>query len=140
MDFRNAAGRNWTRTRPRRRTAKPGQGAAPLRLPETVPPAGQLEHRDAAGRNWAHERPHRRRVTLAPRPDAPYPAREAGGGDHDRPYEFRAPSADRPFPFTSRAFGRLLVLRGRIQDGDLADDRRPAEPVGVRSIAGAEPA
>jgi hypothetical protein len=41
-----------------------------------------------------------------------------GAGDHDQSYRFgRKPRAVAPFPFSSRQFGRLLVLRGRIQDG-----------------------
>jgi len=37
------------------------------------------------------------------------------GGDHDQPYEFgRRPSSRAPFPFTTREFARLLVLRSRL--------------------------
>ena len=62
----------------------------------------------------------------------------AGSGDHDMPYIFgRRPRAIAPFPFTTRQYARLVVLRGRVQDrlaaGDdiddaIADDpgRRPA--------------
>jgi hypothetical protein len=40
-----------------------------------------------------------------------------GAGDHDTPYRFgRRPSASAPFPFTTREFARLLVLRGRVRD------------------------
>ena len=127
MDYRKAAGRNWARERPRRRPTRLGEAAAPMRLPETLPPQGQLEHRDAAGRNWARERPPRRRVELSKRPEPAYPLREAGGGDHDRPYEFRRPSARWTFPFTTREFGRLLVLRGRVRDGSLDDDRTASD-------------
>jgi hypothetical protein len=36
-------------------------------------------------------------------------------GDHDQPYEFgRRPSSRAPFPFTTREFARLLVLRSRL--------------------------
>ena len=131
MYYRDAAGRNWSTPRPRRRAVKLGQAQSPLRLPETLPPPGQLEHRDAAGRNWSRQRPARRSARLAPSEPRPYPLREAGGGDHDRPYEFRAPSATWPFPFTSRAYGRLLILRGRVRDGDFADDLASAEPLGA---------
>jgi hypothetical protein len=41
-----------------------------------------------------------------------------GAGDHDQPYRFGwRPRAEVPYPFNQRQYGRLLVLRGRIQDG-----------------------
>jgi hypothetical protein len=41
-----------------------------------------------------------------------------GAGDHDQPYRFgRRPSANVPYPFSTRQYMRLLVLRGRVQDG-----------------------
>jgi hypothetical protein len=41
-----------------------------------------------------------------------------GAGDHDQPYRFGwRPRAQVPYPFNTRQYGRLLVLRGRIQDG-----------------------
>ena len=49
------------------------------------------------------------------------PAREGsldgyGAADHDRLYTFgRLPSVAAPFPFSTRQFARLLVLRGRIR-------------------------
>ena len=49
-----------------------------------------------------------------------------GAGDHDRPYRFGwRPRASVPYPFNTRQYARLLVLRGRVQDslagrGDLA--------------------
>jgi len=46
-----------------------------------------------------------------------------GAGDHDQAYKFgRKPRAIAPYPFSTRQFGRLLVLRGRIQDGLCATD------------------
>jgi hypothetical protein len=40
-----------------------------------------------------------------------------GAGDHDRPYRFGwRPRASTPYPFNTRQYARLLVLRGRIQD------------------------
>jgi hypothetical protein len=41
-----------------------------------------------------------------------------GAGDHDQPYRFGyQPTLSAPYPFNTRQYGRLLVLRGRIQDG-----------------------
>jgi len=37
------------------------------------------------------------------------------------------PSAERPFPFTSWQYARLLMLRGRVQDGDVGEDGRAAD-------------
>jgi hypothetical protein len=40
-----------------------------------------------------------------------------GAGDHDQPYVFgRRPRALAPFPFTTRQYARLLVLRSRMQE------------------------
>ena len=40
-----------------------------------------------------------------------------GAADHDQPYRFGfRPRASAPYPFNTRQFARLLVLRGRIQD------------------------
>ena len=39
-----------------------------------------------------------------------------GGGDHDKPYAFgRLPNSVATFPFTTREYARLLILRGRLQ-------------------------
>jgi hypothetical protein len=39
-----------------------------------------------------------------------------GGGDHDKPYAFgRLPNSVAPFPFTTREYARLLIMRGRLQ-------------------------
>jgi hypothetical protein len=128
MDYRNAAGRNWGERPARRRPVELGAGTAPRRMPESLPPAGQLEHRDAPGRNWTHNLPQRRPVQLARPALPPYPVRERGGGDHDHDYHFAAPSARWTFPFSTLEFGRLLSLRGRIADGELSDDRGRSEP------------
>jgi len=46
-----------------------------------------------------------------------------GAGDHDHPFKFgRKPRAVAPYPFSTRQFVKLLVLRGRIQDGLCATD------------------
>jgi hypothetical protein len=40
-----------------------------------------------------------------------------GAGDHDQPYRFGwRPRANVPYPFNTRQYARLLVLRGRVQD------------------------
>jgi hypothetical protein len=42
----------------------------------------------------------------------------AGAADNDHPYKFgRKPRVEAPYPFSTRQYLRLLVLRGRIQDG-----------------------
>jgi hypothetical protein len=45
-----------------------------------------------------------------------------GAGDHDQPYRFgRLPRTDVPFPFSTRQYAHLLVLRGQVQDGVVGD-------------------
>jgi hypothetical protein len=45
-----------------------------------------------------------------------------GAGDHDQPYRFgRRPRSGTTYPFSTRQYLRLLVLRGRILDGDRGD-------------------
>jgi hypothetical protein len=40
-----------------------------------------------------------------------------GSADHDQPYRFGfRPRANAPYPFNTRQYARLLVLRSRIQD------------------------
>jgi hypothetical protein len=40
-----------------------------------------------------------------------------GSADHDQPYRFGfRPRASAPYPFNTRQYARLLVLRGRTQD------------------------
>jgi hypothetical protein len=44
-------------------------------------------------------------------------------GDHDQPYRFgHRPTASAPFPFSTRQYARLLVLRSRVQAGLFAAD------------------
>ncbi len=41
-----------------------------------------------------------------------------GSGDHDLPYVFgRHPTVAAPFPFTTREFAHLLLVRSRLQSG-----------------------
>jgi hypothetical protein len=40
-----------------------------------------------------------------------------GAGDHDQPYRFGwRPRASEPYPFNTRQYARLLVLRSRVQN------------------------
>jgi hypothetical protein len=40
-----------------------------------------------------------------------------GAADHDQPYRFgRRPRASAPYPFSTRQYARLLLLRGRVRD------------------------
>jgi hypothetical protein len=41
-----------------------------------------------------------------------------GAADHDEPFRFgHRPSASAPFPFSTRQYARLLVLRSRVEAG-----------------------
>ena len=41
-----------------------------------------------------------------------------GAGDHDQPYRFdRGPRSSATYPFSTRQYARLLVLRSRVQAG-----------------------
>ncbi len=52
-----------------------------------------------------------------------------GAADHDVPYRFgRRPRASAPYPFSTRQYARLLVLRGRVRD--TVDPEDPAEVAG----------
>jgi hypothetical protein len=43
--------------------------------------------------------------------------------EYDAPYAFRSrPQAIAPFPFREIEYARLLILRGRIQDGSFGRD------------------
>jgi hypothetical protein len=51
----------------------------------------------------------------------------AGSGDRDVPYRFgRRPRSAAPFPFTTRQFARLLILRGQFSAGRFDDDTAAA--------------
>jgi hypothetical protein len=57
--------------------------------------------------------------TLPPAQDASLVGSLDGGGaaDHDQPYRFGfRPRASAPYPFNTRQYARLLVLRSRIRD------------------------
>ena len=68
------------------------------------------------------ERTHRDQLAAAP---TLVGSRDGvGAADNDAPFRFgRLPSARWTYPFTAWQYSRLLFLRGRIQDGEYADDR-----------------
>lgn len=68
---------------------------------------------------------------MIPGPPIPSPAWGAalesldgvGAGDHDTAFVFgQQPRAAAPFPFSTRQFARLLILRSRIRTGLFAAD------------------
>jgi hypothetical protein len=47
----------------------------------------------------------------------------SGAGDHDTPYRFGwRPRASVPYPFSTRQYVRLMILRSRVQAGLFAKD------------------
>jgi hypothetical protein len=47
----------------------------------------------------------------------------SGTADHDLPYRFgRRPTASAPYPFSTREYARLLILRGRVRDHEFDSD------------------
>jgi hypothetical protein len=51
-------------------------------------------------------------------PDCPGSKDGVGAGDHDRPYQFgRRPTSLAPYPFSTRQYVRLLLLRSRVRAG-----------------------
>ena len=115
MNYKNAPGRNWARPA-RRRGMKLQPEALPRESFATWHTGGEKEL--APGRNWVQPRRKPRRVhlegarTVASTIET-YPLRERGGGDHDEPYEYRAPSTSCPLPFTLREYAHLLLLKAR---------------------------
>jgi hypothetical protein len=72
-----------------------------------------------ATRRWT-----RRRVAIAAETGGSHDG--IGAGDHDLPYRFGCrPTVRWPFPFTPKQFCRLLILRGRVLDGEYAADGGP---------------
>jgi hypothetical protein len=50
-------------------------------------------------------------------------SKSSASTDYDEPYTFgRTPRASAPYPFSTRQFARLLVLRSRVQAGQFAAD------------------
>jgi hypothetical protein len=60
-----------------------------------------------------------------------------GSADHDQPYRFGfRPRANAPYPFNTRQYVRLLVLRSRIRDDEETVSRLDCwRGSGVRSAA-----
>lgn len=62
-----------------------------------------------------------------------------GAADHDQPYRFGfRPRASAPYPFSTRQYARLLVLRSRIKDdmGMISElDRLKGSAVAMRPAA-----
>ena len=58
-------------------------------------------------------------TTPSPEPFTAAPSLDGrAAGDHDQPYRFgRLPRAVAPYPFSTRQFARLLVLRGKVAAG-----------------------
>jgi hypothetical protein len=51
-----------------------------------------------------------------------------GTADHDQPYRFgRRPRASAPYPFSTRQYVRLLLLRGRVHDSGLDREGPPEQ-------------
>jgi hypothetical protein len=129
MNYKQAAGRNWNRTTRRQAAVhldRPQQAAAPPNLPTWLDRRGDAL-RQAPGRNWVRDRRPPRPVHLEHDPEAlatltSAPAREFGGGDHDQPYRYSAPSARWSFPFSTRQYARLLAFRSRLA---LQAERQP---------------
>jgi hypothetical protein len=61
------------------------------------------------------------------KPDTPGGSLDgAGASDCDAPYRFGLrPRAEVPFPFSTRQYARLLILRGRVRGGQFALDGAP---------------
>jgi hypothetical protein len=54
-----------------------------------------------------------------------------GAGDHDVPYRFFKPRVGLEYPFSTRQYARLLILRSRVGAGLLgADDLTPDKEPG----------
>ena len=46
-----------------------------------------------------------------------------GAGDHDQPYRFGwRPRTSVPYPFNTRQYARLLILRGRVLESPAGGD------------------
>ena len=58
---------------------------------------------------------------------------ETGAGDHEQPYRFgRRPRATATYPFSTRQYVRLLLLRSRTHAGLVGEDIVPSRTPNVR--------
>lgn len=58
-----------------------------------------------------------------PRPISAESLDGSGPGDHDQPYHFgRQPTSSATYPFSTRQYARLLILRSRVQAGQFGND------------------
>jgi hypothetical protein len=67
----------------------------------------------------------RTRFQTRPEPEATLPGTKdgSGAGDHDEAFRFGyRPSVRWTYPFSVSQNSHLLILRGRVQDGDFAAD------------------
>jgi hypothetical protein len=119
VNYKQAAGRNWARAERRNRPVHLALNPDAATVTRNVFQE-EAEIRRAAGRNWSREARPLRRAHLQPQQPDTFlnfcPARELGGGDHDRPYAYHQPSSRWTFPFSTRQYARLLVLRGRLAE------------------------
>jgi hypothetical protein len=119
MNYKNAAGRNWTREARKSCRATLRASSEPDAVLATLPTALDqvVSHKQIAGRNWSRQ-PRKRRPVHLSRTETrlTYPDRERGGGDHDQPYDYKAPSWRWTFPFSEWEYARLLALRGQLRD------------------------
>ena len=73
---------------------------------------------------WSPPRRRRRgRGHAKPRRTSPTAEMLAGAEKQDAP----APTSERPFPFTHWQYARLLMLRGRVQDGEIREPEETAD-------------
>ncbi len=61
---------------------------------------------------------------------------DVGAGDHDQPFRFGwRPRTSAPYPFNTRQYARLLLLRSRVDAGLLGQDDLGGGPAAVFPIA-----
>ena len=119
MNYKHAPGRNWARERRRGPSVRLRRSSD--QAPRTPSSVWHTVRglKNAAGRNWTRE-PLPRRLGSAQaesgRAGLEYPRRERGGGDHDQPYRYARPSSSWTFPFTTREYARLLILKSKLAE------------------------
>ena len=92
-------------------------------------PHGAEEHCVSSTKFRVYEAARKDLLMTLPQPNEPIEGSThsfdgGGAGDHDQPYRFGwRPSAGVPFPFNTRQYARLLILRSRYQATELAGER-----------------